>query len=142
MTRCFRRSSIADPVHALINKLLLYVVTGGIAATIDAGGFALLIHSKMNIVPASFISFGVAALVNYRLTSQFVFGREATLRDFGHFLFAALIGLAVNVSVTLAGVNLFEMTPLTAKFAGIGLAFFVNFSLNYGVVFGAKRDTL
>src|SRR6516225_8417755 len=102
----------------LISKLLLYMVTGGIAAIVDAGGFAILIKTKLGIVLAGTISFGVAALVNYRLTSQFVFNRNATMHGFALFLFAALTGLTVNVGVTVIGVFLLALPALVAKGAG------------------------
>ena len=86
-----------------VRRLLQYGVTGGIAGVVDAGGFVLLVHAKLSIVVASCLSFYVAALVNYNLTSQFVFNREATLRGFLQFMAAALIGLTVNIGVTFMG---------------------------------------
>jgi putative flippase GtrA len=69
----------------IVWRLLQYAVTGGIAAVIDTGGFALLVNAQLSIVLASYVSFCVAALVNYNLTSQFVFNREATIRGFAPF---------------------------------------------------------
>jgi putative flippase GtrA len=57
-------------------------VTGGIAAVVDAGGFVLLVNAKLSIVVASCLSFCIAALVSYDLTSQFVLNREATPHGF------------------------------------------------------------
>ena len=125
-------------MRELISKLLLYTVTGGIAAVVDAGGFALLINAKLNIALAGTISFCAAALVNYRLTSQFVFGRDATIHGFTLFMFAALTGLTINVGVTLGGVYFLGLPPVVAKLAGIGTAFLINFGLNVGIVFRAK----
>jgi putative flippase GtrA len=118
-------------------KLLQYGVTGGIAAVVDAGGFALLVNAKLSIVVASCLSFCIAALVNYNLTSQFVFDREATVRGFASFLGAALIGLTVNVGVTFMGVFMMGLPPLPAKLMGIAIAFFANFLLILRVVFHA-----
>jgi putative flippase GtrA len=125
-------------MHELISKLLLYTITGGIAAVVDTGGFALLINAKLNIALAGVISFCTAALVNYRLTSQFVFSREITIHGFTLFLFAALTGLTINVGVTVAGVYFFGLPPVAAKLAGIGTAFLINFGLNVGIVFRTK----
>jgi putative flippase GtrA len=122
----------------LISKLLRYIVTGGIAAVVDLGCFDLLIKGGLSIAPASVVSFCAAALVNYRLTSQFVFSHDATIHGFALFLLAALTGLSVNVGVTLAGVSFFGLPPLIAKLVGIGAAFLVNFGLNVRVVFRAK----
>jgi putative flippase GtrA len=122
----------------LFFKLMRYAVTGGIAALIDAGGFALLIKMDLNVVPASIFSFCVAALVNYRLTSHFVFNHSATINRFVLFMFAALTGLTINVGITLAGIFFFGLPPLVAKLGGIGIAFLVNFGLNLQIVFRTR----
>ena len=76
---CSLRFSDADPgMHKIVSKFLRYMVTGGIAAVTDVGGFAALINARLNVLTAGIASFCAAALVNYLLTSQFVFGRTAT----------------------------------------------------------------
>jgi len=119
-------------------RLLRYAVTGGIAAVVDASGFVLLVSAKLSIVIASCLSFCIAALVNYNLTSQFVFNREATLHGFAPFVAAALIGLTVNVGVTFMGSSIVGLPPLAAKLMGIAVAFFVNFLINLRIVFHTK----
>lgn len=116
-------------------KLLRYGVTGGIAAIVDAGGFELLLRAGLGIAAAGATSFCVAALVNYALTSHFVFGQGKTAFGFLAFFAAALVGLSVNLGVTLAGVYWLGLPPLAAKILGIGTAFLINFALNMGIVF-------
>jgi putative flippase GtrA len=60
-----------------------------------------------------------------------VFARSASAPGFALFFVAALIGLSVNLGVTLAGVYLAGLPPIV----GIGTAFLVNFALNLLVVF-------
>ncbi len=72
----------------------------------DASGFAFLINAHLNILIAGIASFCAAALVNYLLMSQFIFDRIATALGFAVFLFAALIGLSVNVSITVVCISL------------------------------------
>lgn len=122
-------------MRGLIAKLFRYAFTGGLAAIVDAGGFALLVMAKFAVAPAAVTSFCVAAVVNYRLTSRLVFRQDATGRGFALFLLAALVGLLVNVSVTLATIAALGLPPLAAKIVGIGTAFLLNFALNVGVVF-------
>lgn len=117
------------------SKLLPYAVTGGISAVVDAGGFMLLMNAGLGVGVAGVLSFCTAAVVNYLLTSRFVFGREASVRGFVLFLSAALIGLTVNVGVTLLGFYMLGLQPLTAKVIGIGTAFFVNYLINLRIVF-------
>lgn len=121
-----------------LRRLLQYGVTGGIAAVVDAGGFVLLVNAKLSIVVASCLSFCIAALVNYNLTSRFVFDREATMRGFTLFMAAALIGLTVNIGVTLMGVYTVGLPPLAAKLMGIGIAFMVNFLINLRFIFHTR----
>jgi putative flippase GtrA len=122
-------------VRDFVRKFLRYGVTGGIAAVVDAGGFMLLVHAKLGIFAASCLSFCVAALVNYNLTSRFVFNREATLRGFAQFMSAALFGLMVNSGVTSMGVFGMGLPPSAAKLLGIGIAFIINFVINLRFVF-------
>jgi putative flippase GtrA len=125
-------------VRDFLRRLLQYGVTGGIAAVVDAGGFVLLVNAKLSIVVASCLSFCIAALVNYNLTSRFVFDREATVRGFNLFMAAALIGLTVNIGVTLVGVFAVGLPPLAAKLMGTGIAFMVNFLINLRFVFHTR----
>ena len=120
------------------SKALLCLGTGGIAAIVDAGGFALLINASVGILLASVISFCIAALVNYRLMSRFVFFREATIRGFALFLSAGVIGFVVNVGLTLLGATVLHLPALIAKSIGIGVAFGINFFLNLRFVFGPE----
>jgi len=110
-------------------------MTGGVAAVVDAGGFALLVGEGLGVAVAGVLSFCTAAVVNYLLTSKFVFGREASARGFALFLSAALIGLSVNVGLTLLGFYMLGLQPVVAKLIGIGTAFFVNFLINLCFVF-------
>jgi putative flippase GtrA len=118
-------------------KLLRYGMTGGIAAIVDAGGFALLIALGLGIAAAGTVSFCVAALVNYLLSSRFVFASGRSAQGFALFFVTALIGLAINLGVTLAGAYLAGLPPVLAKIAGIGTAFLINFALNLRFVFRA-----
>lgn len=118
-----------------LSKILPYAMTGGVAAVVDAGGFALLVGEGLGVAVAGVLSFCTAAVVNYLLTSRFVFGREASARGFALFLSAALIGLSVNVGLTLLGFYMLGLQPVVAKLIGIGTAFFVNFLINLCFVF-------
>ncbi len=118
-------------------KLLLYFFTAGAAAVVDVGGFAVLCSTAMPIAVAAVTSFCLATVVNYLLTSRWVFERAPTLQGYGLFFVAAVGGLLVNVSVTLVGSLYLGVAPLLAKIVGVGAAFLVNFWLNSRIVFRA-----
>lgn len=113
-------------------------MTGGLAAVVDAGGFGVLHHLGIDIVPAAVISFCAAAVVNYQLSSRFVFKHAPTQKQFYKFFLVALIGLAVNVGITYWLTENTGLLPILAKVAAIGVAFFVNFLLNLLIVFKPK----
>lgn len=124
---------------SLVSKLIRYGATGGIAAFVDLGIFAVLLRANLSIFLASVASFCAAAFVNYRLTSKYVFGHTANVRGFVLFVSAAFVGLTVNVGVTLAAVSCLGLNSIIAKLAGIATAFLVNFLLNVQIVFRAKN---
>ena len=124
----------------LLRKLSRYFITAGVAAVFDAGGFALLETAGAVTSIAASLSFCVAALVNYVLTAQFVFGQQPTIRGFRRFFVASLLGLAINVGVTLGVIEVLSLPPILAKLVGIGVAFFANFVINLIVVFRPGRE--
>jgi putative flippase GtrA len=116
-------------------KLVRYFFTAGTAAIVDVGGFAVLCLTPIPIAAAAVMSFCVATVVNFVLTSRIVFKRVPTVRGFGVFFLAAVGGLLVNVSVTMLGSVYLGIVPVLAKAAGVGTAFLINFWLNVRVVF-------
>jgi putative flippase GtrA len=116
-------------------KLLRYGLTAGTAAIVDAGGFAILIGLGFSPAPSAVSSFVVAVLVNYWLSSRYVFGDVRSIPGFALFFAVALLGLSVNVGVTLIAIYQFGVMPILGKILGIGIAFLVNFALNLRIVF-------
>jgi putative flippase GtrA len=115
-------------------KLIRYFFTAGAAAVVDVGGFALL-REVMPLAVAAVTSFCLSTVVNYLLTSRYVFARAATIRGYGLFFVGALGGLLVNVGMTLAGSLYVGIAPVLAKLIGVGTAFLANFWLNQRFVF-------
>ena len=112
-----------------------YAMTGGLAAIVDLLGFRLLLALQVPIAPAAVSSWLLAAVVNYSLSSWFVFKHTATARRGAFFILVAAIGLIVNVSVTLVSATRMGIDPTLSKVIGIGVAFLLNYSLNARVVF-------
>ena len=119
----------------MISKFAGYVVTGGIAAVVDLGGFHFLIGAGFPLVASAILSWFAAAVVNYSLTSRFVFGHMPNRQQGLVFLLAAAVGLSVNAGVTIFCAEYFSVAPVIAKFIGIGTAFVLNFLLNTFIVF-------
>jgi putative flippase GtrA len=122
-------------MRSLHGKLFRYFFTAGTAAIVDVGGFAFLCSVRIPIAASAVMSFCLAAVVNFLLSSRWVFHQAPSVRGFGLFFVAALGGLMVNVSVTLIGSLYFGLVPLLAKLVGVGTAFLLNFWLNLRIVF-------
>jgi putative flippase GtrA len=119
-------------------KFSRYFCTGGIAAIFDAMGFELFTRLEVPGTAAATASFSIAAVINFLLMSVFVFNERPAIRRFMFFLSGALIGLIVNVGVTVVALHGLHLFPLLAKIAGIGAAFFFNFLVNLRFVFYKK----
>jgi putative flippase GtrA len=137
-------------------RLFRYILTGGTAAVVDLTVFTVLHMVGLPIGLAASCSFCVAAVVNYALCSIFVFGHALSLRQLSLFVVVALVGMGINVGVTvtanqmipfgqflsragaLVGMGGDVLKPFAAtlaKVCGIGVAFLFNFYLNSTVVF-------
>lgn len=117
-------------------QLFRYGLTGGTAAVVDLGVFAVLCPAFLPVATAAVSSFLCAAVVNYALTSVYVFNTAFGARRFAKFLAFAIVGLAFNVSVTVLVASMTAAPPALAKTIGIGTAFLFNFWLNTVFVFG------
>lgn len=122
----------------LLQKFARYFVTGGLAAIVDAGGFALLIWTGVPVWLAAILSFLAAAVTNYLASAAFVFHQPPSVRHFLLFLATASVGLLLNVGVTLAALHWLACPAVLAKIIGIGSAFLVNFAMNVLLVFRPK----
>lgn len=116
-------------------RLLQYLITGGTAAAIDIGGFALLSHARVPLVLAAACSFGAATVVNFLLTARWVFCVRPTRQRYVVFLIGAAVGLLVNVAVTYVGVTYMGLQRPPAKAVAISTTFLLNFWINARIVF-------
>lgn len=124
--------------RALGGKAARYLLTGGTAAVVDIGCFALALEAGITLVPAATLSFLVAAVVNYWLSSRFVFRQKRSMRGYLLFLAVATLGLILNVTLTALISAHTPIPPVLAKVIAIGVAFVFNFTLNVLVVFRAR----
>lgn len=126
-------------LRVVLERLGRYALTGGAAAAADLTAFALLCPAVLPVPAAAACAFTLAALLNYTLSSLFVFRHRLDLKRLGLFLLVSLAGLTVNVGVTVAGAWALALPVVTAKAAGIGAAFLINFWLNSVIVFREAR---
>jgi len=124
----------------MIDRFVRYFATAGFAALVDLAGFWLLLRYSSLLAVSAVASWYIAAMVNYALTSRFVFKRGLQWRDCVRFIVGALFGFSVNICVTLACSIGLGMYPPLAKVAGIVIAFGVNFAVNVLWVFHPRHS--
>jgi putative flippase GtrA len=117
-----------------------YLIVGGLAAVVDIGLFHVLAPHFAGVLAPAVISFLIAAVVNYSLSSMWVYRRQwRSLRRAGVFLLFASVGLAINAGATWMLASQFPVMPTVAKIGGVGIAFIANFLMNTFIVF-RKED--
>ena len=118
------------------HPVLGYALTGGLAACVDLGGFHWLALRLEGVLLPAILSFCAAALVNYLLSSRWVFGHSwRSWRRAGMFMGAACAGLSVNAGITWWLATAWPAQATLAKAAGIAVAFTANFLMNRHLVF-------
>jgi putative flippase GtrA len=126
----------------ILSQLFRYGMTGGAAAVVDLGLFSALCPAVLPVATAATLSFLCAAVVNYSLTTVFVFKAKFGTGKFLKFLAFASVGLVFNVAVTVLIADLTSAPPPVAKLVGIGTAFLFNFWLNAAFVFGQRNPVM
>ena len=124
---------------ALARQALGYLLVGGLAAVVDIGLFHLLVSRLEGVLLPAVASFMVAAVVNYSLSSVWVYRRQwRSVRRATQFLLFALVGLCINAGATWWLAHMFPIAPTLAKIGGVGIAFGANFLMNTFIVFRAE----
>ena len=124
---------------ALARQAVGYLLVGGLAAVVDIGLFHLLVPRLGGVLLPAVASFMVAAVVNYSLSSVWVYRRQwRSVRRATKFLLFALVGLCINAGVTWWLAHAFPIAPTLAKIGGVGIAFGANFLMNTFIVFRAE----
>lgn len=117
-----------------------YALAAGLAAVVDIGGFHLLEPRLGHVLAAAALSFAVAAVVNYGLSSVWVYRRDwRSPRRAALFLVFACVGLSLNAGVTWVLAGALAVHPTLAKAGGVATAFGVNFLVNTHLVFARGR---
>jgi putative flippase GtrA len=126
----------APASHSMRDYAWGYTLVGGLAAGVDIGGFHWLAPRLEPLLLAAVLSFVLAAMVNYTLSSLWVYRRPwRSLRRAALFLGLACVGLAVNAGVTWWLASAWPVHATLAKVGGVATAFGINFWMNTRLVF-------
>lgn len=129
------RRGLVMSTLAEVRKILGYAATGGVAAIVDVTIFAILFKRFDSHTIPAMVSFILAAIVNYCLSSFLVFHTSLSLRRWLVFLYFAAVGFVINVSFTLVALRIIGSDPILAKLCGVAIAFVFNYIFNRLFVF-------
>ena len=116
-----------------------YLIVGGLAALVDIGLFHWLAPRFAGVLLPAAFSFLVAAVVNYSLSSLWVYRRQwRSWRRATMFLLFASVGLCINAGATWWIASSLAIAPTLAKVGGVAIAFAANFLMNTFIVFRAE----
>jgi len=120
----------------LARQALGYLVVGGFAAVVDIGLFHLLAQRVQGLLLPAVASFMVAAVINYSLSSLWVYRRQwRSLKRAALFMLFASVGLCINAGATWWLGSALPIAPTLAKIGGVAIAFGANFLMNTFIVF-------
>lgn len=105
---------------------------------VDVGGFTLLASAGAPLVPAAIISFLAATVVNFLLSSRWVFYVRVSVARYALFFSGTLFSLLVNVTVTSICVICLGLPRGISKLVAVGTTFLVSYWINARLIFGKK----
>lgn len=129
LSRPIRDLSTRYGIPTVYFQFFLYAAVGGLCSIVDVGGFWILQGFEMPLIPASGTSFTVATLLNYILSSMFVFtrGRHSRNQEVLLVFGVSLVGLGLNSLLVYLFVRLFFVAGVWAKISAIPFVLFWNF---------------
>ncbi|MDD3218353.1 MAG: GtrA family protein [Lachnospiraceae bacterium] len=115
----------------LRKQLLRHMIVGGVAFLVDYGIMVLLTELMgWNYLTSSGFSFAVSVLVNYALSTQFVFDineNNSRRRNFTVFVGLSCVGLGLNQLLMTVMVEHWLMFYMAAKIVATGIVTVYNF---------------
>lgn len=120
-------------------RIVRYFFVGAVAAAVDIGLFAVLVHGfGFDYLAVGAVTFILATSVNYALSVRVVFrsGVRFSRRQEIALVFAvSALGLALNQLVLYVGVTRFALPPVLAKVMATAAVFFWNYGARAHFVF-------
>ena len=129
---------VRKPLPDWVGKAARFGVVGGLAAALDYGVLALLVHLGASPYVARIASLAVTVVFTWALNRSVTFRTAAppSWREFGHYVLVALGGMALNYGIY-SGLLLLG-APLWAAFVvGTGVTAVYSF-WRYSRVFAAR----
>ena len=112
-------------------QLFRYVLVGGLAFVIDYGSlFVLTEYFGVNYLLSAAIAFVLGLMVNYLLSTIWVFTESRLnnkMAEFSVFAFIGLVGLVLNEVIMYICSDILNIHYMVSKLCSTGIVFFWNF---------------
>lgn len=123
-------------LHRHARQILLYILSGGIAASVDFGGYSLLIHLGVWYLHASILSTIAAFFTTFLLNKYVVFRKKGVLlRHLIRFTIVDLINTILSNVLLYCFVTSISIEEHIAKIAAMGVVVLWNFFIYKFVVY-------
>ena len=101
----------------LLNQIIKFIISGGIATIIDWGLYYLLYnYLKINPLVANVISFTISLLYNYFASIKWVFKiKNSNKKKFIYFIIFSLIGLLISEIILFVMINKLSINKMFSK---------------------------
>ncbi len=123
-------------------QLLRYVLVGGLAFVIDYGSlFILTDYFEINYLISAAIAFVMGLLVNYVLSTIWVFTDSRLsnkMAEFSVFAIIGLVGLVLNEVIMYICSDILNIHYMVSKLCSTGMVFFWNFFGRKYILFTKK----
>lgn len=126
----------------LTPELIRYLVMAIILVGVEIVTFQLMIWAHISYLIATPVSMLIAIGLNWYFSQKLVFKHRphSPRKEFTLVLVASLIGIALQLAVTAAVVELAHLAPIIGKLLAICVTFFWNFWFRKKYVFYAPPD--
>jgi putative flippase GtrA len=123
-------------------RIVRYFFVGAVAAAVDIGLFALLVHGfGFHYLVVGAVTFILATSVNYALSVRMVFSsgvRFSRPKEVALVFAVSAVGLALNQVILFGGVAGLSLPPVLAKVMATGAVFFWNYGARAHFVFKGR----
>ncbi len=120
-------------------QLIKYGLAGFAAAVVDIGVlYALTEHAGVYYLLSATISFCLGVLINYIISTKFVFKKHRLAsknREFAIFFAIGVLGLLLNLLLIWALTEHLNVYYLYSKYVSVAVVFFFNFNARKFILF-------
>lgn len=129
-------------MNKLSKEIYRFLITGILAFAID---YSLLYifteYFKIHVLVSSTLSFFISLVINYILSTKWVFQTKKDTKEFIFFVIFSVIGLLINQVIMKIGIYNFKCPYMIVKVFATGIVMVYNFITRKFLLFTKKSNT-